>query len=181
MYPSLLAVTTASCASSAPRRRGSRSPRATRRPYLSTSGASGTKPGIQTQTSCPSANVRYFALYLHYKLNYLKNKYIFAATHCYQPLVPPPDSNLELKDYNDGDIFEPGANISYGCKDGKKFSGDFDKDTLEVTCKRPEEWVEPHDWGQCVESELCTKLGFKRYPNLIIRENVIFCEGILEN
>ena len=73
--------------------------------------------------------------------------------------MPPADSNLELKDYTVSDIFEPGENISYGCKGGKKFLGDFDKETLNVTCKRPEEWEEPEDWGQCVDSKLLLRVN----------------------
>ena len=59
-----------------------------------------------------------------------------------------------MRDFIDGDLIVPGENISYGCKDGKKFSDDFDRETMEVTCKRPEEWEEPQDWGKCVDSKL---------------------------
>ena len=78
--------------------------------------------------------------------------YPFPVTACPHPVEPPKGSPLEVLDW-DGDIIPINRTLSFGCKNGKRFEVDLERKSVEATCVGGVDWIEPDDWGRCVESK----------------------------
>ena len=48
--------------------------------------------------------------------------------------------------------------VRYRCKGGMKFRGNLSQSEVSATCVKGDEWVEPEEWGTCVESEYDDRL-----------------------
>ena len=53
----------------------------------------------------------------------------------------------------DGDIIPINGTLNFGCKNGMRFEADSYRKTVEAICVGGSDWIEPGDWGRCVESK----------------------------
>ena len=61
----------------------------------------------------------------------------------------------------DGDIIPINRTLSFGCKNGRRFEEDLDRRTVSATCVGGTDWIEPDDWGRCVESKEVASGNYK--------------------
>ncbi|XP_059082778.1 uncharacterized protein LOC131880226 [Tigriopus californicus] len=78
--------------------------------------------------------------------------------------LDPPDKSdlgLEIVEYqglpiNANTTYDFDTTVDYKCQSGKKFKADFDLVSVQATCKAGNVWIEPADWGVCVDTALCS-------------------------
>ena len=77
---------------------------------------------------------------------------------CPSPKQPPPNSNLEPFGYPVGEMIPVDGTVRYRCRGGMRFRGNLSQSEVGATCVKGDEWVEPEEWGTCMESESVNRL-----------------------
>lgn len=77
--------------------------------------------------------------------------YCTVGTHCLEPVVPPNETGLVVKEW-DNQLIEINQEITYICDRKMKFSDSFEKADVRATCQDNNEFLTP-EWGLCVPSE----------------------------
>ena len=79
----------------------------------------------------------------------------YPGTHCLEAQLPPKETGLEILGW-DGEVVDFNSKVTYKCQSGKKFTDDFDQASVQAECLPDNMWSLPADWGECVESKICT-------------------------